>query len=58
MLLAKARELQAGRDRWSREVAPTLSALRAAGCSIREVAAETGIPRGTVARLWLTSGRP
>lgn len=50
-LLAEARALREGRDRWHSRAPEILRALRAAGVPFSAIREATGIPEGTAARL-------
>ncbi len=50
-LLARARALREGRDRWHREAATVVQALRARGVSFTAIREWTGIPEATASRL-------
>jgi hypothetical protein len=54
-LLARARALREGRDRWHREAAQVVTELRARGLSFGAIREWTGIPEATAHRLSPTS---
>jgi hypothetical protein len=56
MLLAKARSLRAGRDRYHAEAPEIVRALRETGMPLARIRRETGIPEGTAFRMSGTTG--